>query len=87
GYEVEAFDQPLDAIDFLKDNDVHLVLTDVKMDDMTGDEVLAHIKEHYPETGVIMMTSFGNITHAVRALQKGAFDYITKPFKAKEITF
>ncbi len=87
GYEVEAFDQPLDAIDFLKDNDVHLVLTDVKMDDMTGDEVLAHIKEHYSETGVIMMTSFGNITHAVRALQKGAFDYITKPFKAKEITF
>ncbi|PAU94594.1 sigma-54-dependent Fis family transcriptional regulator [Aliifodinibius salipaludis] len=87
GYEVEAFTQPLDAIDFLEGNKVPLVLTDVKMDDMTGDEVLAHIKEHYPETGVIMMTSFGNITHAVRALQKGAFDYITKPFKAKEITF
>jgi len=88
GYEVEGFDQPLEAINFLEENDgVQLVLTDVKMDDMTGDEVLAHIKEHYPETGVIMMTSFGNITHAVRALQKGAFDYITKPFKAKEITF
>jgi DNA-binding NtrC family response regulator len=57
------------------------------MDEMTGDEVLSHVRENYPDTGVIMMTSFGNITHAVRALQKGAFDYITKPFKAKEITF
>jgi DNA-binding NtrC family response regulator len=57
------------------------------MDEMTGDEVLAHVTENYPNTGVIMMTSFGNITHAVRALQKGAFDYVTKPFKAKEITF
>lgn len=87
GYEVEAFESPVEATDYLKDNEVDLVLTDVKMDEMTGDEVLAHIKEHYPDTGVIMMTSFGNITHAVRALQKGAFDYVTKPFKAKEITF
>jgi DNA-binding NtrC family response regulator len=87
GYEVEAFESPVEATDWLKDNQVDLVLTDVKMDDMTGDEVLAHVKEHYPNTGLMMMTSFGNITHAVRALQKGAFDYITKPFKAKEITF
>ena len=87
GYEVEAFESPVKAIDYLKNNKVHLVLTDVKMDEMTGDEVLAYVKENHPNTGVIMMTSFGNITHAVRALQKGAFDYVTKPFKAKEITF
>lgn len=87
GYEVEAFESPTDATDYLKENKVGLVLTDVKMDEMTGDEVLAHVTENYPNTGVIMMTSFGNITHAVRALQKGAFDYVTKPFKAKEITF
>ncbi len=87
GYEVEAFESPVEATNYLKENEVHLVLTDVKMDEMTGDEVLAHVRENYPDTGVIMMTSFGNITHAVRALQKGAFDYITKPFKAKEIIF
>ncbi|MEL7833618.1 sigma-54 dependent transcriptional regulator [Fodinibius sp. Rm-B-1B1-1] len=87
GYEVEAFESPIEATEYLKENEAGLVLTDVKMDEMTGDEVLAHVKENYPDTGVIMMTSFGNITHAVRALQKGAFDYVTKPFKAKEITF
>ncbi len=86
-YQVEAFESPVDATEYLKDNKVDLVLTDVKMDEMTGDEVLTHVTENYPNTGVIMMTSFGNITHAVRALQKGAFDYVTKPFKAKEIIF
>lgn len=87
GYKATAFESPTGAIEFLGNNDVDLVLTDVKMDDMTGDEVLSHVLETHPETGVIMMTGFGNITHAVRALQKGAFDYITKPFKAKEIIF
>src|SRR5699024_948871 len=59
----------------------------VNVQDTSVDEVLTHRKEQYAEPGVIMMTGFGNITHAVRALQKGAFDYITKPFKAKEIVF
>lgn len=86
-YQTTAFKAPLKAIDFLEENSVDLVLTDVKMSDMTGDEVLSHVVKNYPGIGVIMMTSFGNITHAVRALQKGAFDYVTKPFKAKEIIF
>lgn len=86
-YQVDAFESPVDAKEFLENHKVDLVLTDVKMDEMTGDEVLSHVTGNYPNTGVIMMTSFGNITHAVRALQKGAFDYITKPFKAKEIIY
>jgi len=87
GYQVTAFTDPTKAIEYLEEHSIDLVLTDVKMDEMTGDEVLSHVVENYPNVGVIMMTSFGNITHAVRALQKGAFDYITKPFKAKEILF
>ncbi|WP_138430764.1 sigma-54-dependent transcriptional regulator [Fodinibius saliphilus] len=87
GYDTKAFKSPVEAKEYIDTHDVDLVLTDVKMDEMTGDEVLAYVTENYPETGVIMMTSFGNITHAVRALQKGAYDYITKPFKAKEILF
>lgn len=88
-YKATAFKSPTRGMSFLEKNedDVDLVLTDVKMDDMSGDEVLSHVLENHPDTGVIMMTGFGNITHAVRALQKGAFDYITKPFKAKEIIF
>lgn len=87
GYNVNAFQSPSDATDFLKKNKVDLVITDVKMAEMTGDEILSHVLTNYPETGVIMITGFGNINHAVRALQKGAYDYITKPFKSKEILF
>lgn len=87
GFNVAAFDNPAKAMDALKDNPVDLVITDVKMNEMTGDEVLKHVKENHPETGVIMITGFGNINHAVRALHKGAFDYITKPFKGKEILY
>jgi len=85
GYQVTTFTNPREGVEYLQDNAVDLVLTDVKMNEMTGDEVLSHVTEHYSEVGVIMMTSFGNIAHAVRAIQKGAFDYVTKPFKAKEI--
>jgi len=87
GYKVTAFSSPVAGLDFLKKETVDLVVSDVKMNELTGDEVLAEVKKEYPKTGVILITSFGNINHAVRALHKGAFDYITKPFKAKEIVF
>ena len=86
-FETIAFDNPIKATDYLKENKVDLVVTDVKMNEMTGDEILAFVKKHHPDTGVIMITGFGNIQHSVNALRKGAFDYITKPFKAKEIIF
>ncbi|MBO6586812.1 MAG: sigma-54-dependent Fis family transcriptional regulator [Gracilimonas sp.] len=87
GFKVHAFESPVKATEYLEKNSVDLVITDVKMNEMTGDEVLANVKKNYPDTGVIMITGFGNINHAVRALHKGAFDYMTKPFKAKEILY
>ncbi|MTI86454.1 MAG: sigma-54-dependent Fis family transcriptional regulator [Balneolaceae bacterium] len=87
GYDVTAFESPVKATEYLSDNSVDLVITDVKMNEMTGDEVLNFVQKKVPKTGVIMITGFGNINHAVRALHKGAHDYITKPFKAKEILF
>ncbi|MGN8226784.1 sigma-54-dependent transcriptional regulator [Gracilimonas sp. BCB1] len=87
GFEVHAFESPVKATQHLEKNSVDLVITDVKMNEMTGDEVLATVQKNYSNTGVIMITGFGNINHAVRALHKGAFDYITKPFKAKEIIY
>ncbi len=86
-FETIPFDNPVNATEYLKENEVDLVITDVKMNEMTGDEILAFVKKHHPNTGVIMITGFGNIQHSVNALRKGAYDYITKPFKAKEIIF
>lgn len=86
-FDVNAFGNPLEALRFLEKHSVDLVITDVKMNEMTGDEILKEVKAKYPDTGVIMITGFGNINHAVRALHKGAFDYVTKPFKAKDILY
>lgn len=86
-FDTIAFDNPVKATEYLKENEVDLVITDVKMNEMTGDEILAFVNKHHPDTGVIMITGFGNIQHSVNALRKGAYDYITKPFKAKEIIF
>ncbi len=87
GYQTVAFESPLEGKNYLQENEVDLVITDVKMNEMTGDEVLAYVKKKRPNTGVIMMTGFGNIEHSVHALRKGAYDYITKPFKAKDFLF
>ncbi|MDZ7771130.1 MAG: sigma-54 dependent transcriptional regulator [Balneolaceae bacterium] len=83
-YQVEAYQNPAQAIEELKEHKPSLIITDVKMDEMTGDDVLNHVLRNYPETGVILITGFGNISHSVRSIRKGAFDYITKPFSGRE---
>ena len=86
-YEVIAFGSPVDALSYLEKNSVDLVVSDVKMNEMTGDEVMAHINQNHPDTGIILITGFGSINHSVNAIRKGAFDYITKPFTAREILY
>jgi len=85
GYSVTAFSSPSEALKAIPKIDIQLILTDVKMPEMSGDEVLNHVKTHHPTIGLIMMTGFGSIEHGVNAIQKGAFDYITKPFLGPEI--
>lgn len=84
-YEVFAFLSANEAIKKLSEMPPGLVITDVKMDEMTGDDVLRHVKSNCPDTGVIMITAFGNIAHSVNAMQKGVYDYITKPFTGTEL--
>ncbi len=57
----------------------HLCLSDFKLPDGTGIELVEYIAENYPSTPVAVITAFGTINHAVEALKKGAFDFITKP--------
>lgn len=64
----------------LAENEVDLVLTDLKMDGMDGIQVLREVKVRSPETAVVIMTAYGSIETAVEAMKLGAFDFITKPF-------
>lgn len=80
GFETLAANSGQDALDILKDSDVDLVLTDVKMPVMDGIQLLERIKEIEQDLPVIMMTAHGTVDKAVEAMQKGAYSYILKPF-------
>ncbi len=57
----------------------HLCLTDFKLPDGTGSELVEHVATNYPNTPIAVITAFGTINHAVETLKKGAYDFITKP--------
>lgn len=80
GYEAYTFDNACDALSFLIEQEVDLVLTDIRMPWMDGMELLDKILALNADTPVILMTAFGDIDLSVTAIKKGAFDFILKPF-------
>lgn len=85
GFDVEITGDGASGIAKIKQDFFEIALTDLKMPGMDGMEVLRAIKNISPKTYVIMMTAFGTIDSAVQAMKNGAFDYLTKPFKAEEL--
>ncbi len=81
GFETMTANSGHEAIEILKNSDVDLVLTDMKMPGMDGIELLENVKAKDPELPVIMMTAYGTVEKAVEAMQKGAYNYIMKPFE------
>ncbi|KPK95883.1 hypothetical protein AMJ80_03045 [bacterium SM23_31] len=84
-YDVIAAQDGETGIKRFKEDEFELVITDIRMPDISGMEVLKHVKAVKPETAVVMMTAYGTIDNAVEAMKQGAFDYITKPFSADAI--
>jgi len=85
GYEVVTASDGLEALKVLKNDDVKVIVTDLKMPKLDGMGLLDRVIREYPSTPVIIITAHGTIATAVDALKKGAFDYITKPFEQDEL--
>lgn len=85
GYEIIAEDNVLNALRLIRETDLDLVITDMKMPRMNGMELLEEAKKVNSELPVIMMTAYGTIEMAVEAMKKRAYDYITKPFRNEEL--
>src|SRR5581483_6856242 len=62
-----------------------LVLMDLRMPDQSGMQALESVREHAPETPVLIMTAYNSSSAAIQAIQQGAYDYITKPFDLADI--
>lgn len=74
-----------EAKSLLERTSFDIVLTDIKMQRVSGMDLLRHIKNGNPDAVVIMMTAFGTVQNAVEAMKLGAFDYLVKPFSPDEI--
>ena len=80
GYIVHTRQNAREVMDTLAKIPVDMVLTDIKMPEMTGIELLAAIHARYPQLPVILMTAFAELDVAVDAIKEGAFDFVTKPY-------
>jgi two-component system NtrC family response regulator len=85
GYEVVEAENGDKAIETVKNGYFDLVLLDYKMPEKDGMTVLEEVKDINPEIDVIMMTAYGSVDTAVRAMKAGAADYITKPIELEEL--
>lgn len=85
GFETLTANSGPEAMDIFSESDVDLVLTDMKMPAMDGIDLLERIKSEDTELPVIMMTAHGTVEKAVEAMQKGAYNYILKPFDNEEL--
>ncbi len=85
GFTADVASGGEEALQKIDKDTFDLVLTDLKMPEMDGMDLLSRIKTTRPEIMVIMMTGFGSIETAVEAIKKGADDYITKPIDLKDL--
>lgn len=86
GFQVEAMATGKEAMEALRQKVYDAVLLDLKLPDMDGLEILKHAKHYQPNTPVLMITAYGSVETAIRAMKQGATDYITKPFNPEELS-
>jgi DNA-binding NtrC family response regulator len=84
-HEAVTESDPQRALELFRGNPFNLVITDLKMPKMDGMQVLEKVREMDPKVTVVILTAFATIENAVEAIQKGAYDYITKPFRRERI--
>jgi DNA-binding NtrC family response regulator len=85
GHRVEVFVDPKEALTRLKAKEFDIVLTDVRMENIDGIQVLERVRAKSDRTKVLMITGYATVELARQALSKGVFDFIAKPFKLEDI--
>jgi DNA-binding NtrC family response regulator len=85
GYQVFTASNVQEAIKIIESSPVDLVITDLKMPEVSGIDLVRHIRENYKDTEVMMITGYPSIESAVEAVKIGAEEYLTKPFTDEEL--
>lgn len=85
GHEVQDVCNGIEAIKVISQSSLDIVLSDINMPEMDGLQLLAHVKKNQPWLPMILMTAYGDVGQAVKAMQLGANDYLMKPFEVQEL--
>jgi signal transduction histidine kinase len=85
GYSVATTTSGVEARAMVRDVEYDLVLTDLRLEDGDGLDVLKAVREHHPETVTIMLTGYASLESAIQALRAGAYDYLVKPSEVEEL--
>jgi len=86
-YEITTTNNPMEAIELVKQGGFDLVISDLKMPVLDGMEIIDAVKKVDEDIPVIIITAFASVESASEAIQKGGFDFITKPFRKEQILF
>ena len=86
-YEITTTNNPMEAIELAKQGGFDLVISDLKMPVLDGMEIIDAVKKIDEDIPVIIITAFASVESASEAIQKGGFDFITKPFRKEQILF
>ena len=84
GYNCEIFQSPKLCIDYFSDKGADVIVTDLRMPEMNGFELLGHVQQIDPDVPVLVMTGYSSVENAVEAMKLGASDFIKKPFNFDE---
>jgi len=85
GFEVESASNGYEALDYLVNQKVNLVISDINMPDMNGLVFLRELGRKHPSTNVIMITAYGGVESYLEAMNLGAFEYLHKPIRLDEL--
>jgi len=85
GYKIFSASSGKEGIEIVNTNPVDIILSDFKMPDLNGVEVLEQVKKLNPEISFVIVTAYGTVENAVQAMRFGAFDYISKPVDLDEL--
>src|SRR3989338_2554796 len=85
GYRVEKESKPGEALERIQKQAPHILITDLRMPGFSGHDVQALVRQHSPDTLVIMLTGFPTVEDAVQAMRDGAYDFIQKPVDREQL--
>ena len=85
GFLVDSVSNGYEALNYLRQQEVNLIVTDINMPEMNGIAFLKELNKSFPKSNVIMITAYGGVESYIEAMNLGAFEYINKPVKIEEL--